>query len=95
MMNKIFRTVLLMLGLLLIAFAVVMMGGSLAGNAVISSTPSYAIQSIDASAVETIADAAVPLASPADDQQATPSHPVVHADATVFVVDLTETFVQD
>lgn len=95
MMNKIFRTVLLMLGLLLIAFAVVLMGGSPADNAVVSSTPSYTAQSIDASAVETIADSAVPLASPADDQQAMPSHPVVHADATVFVVDLTETFVQD
>ena len=94
-MYKILRTVIHTLGLLLIAFAVVLMGGSLAGNAVVSSTPSYAAQSINATTVETIADSAVPLASPADDQQALPSHPVVHADATVFVVDLTETYVQD
>lgn len=95
MMNKIFRTVLLTLGLLLIAFAVVLMGGSLAGNAVVSSTPSYAAQSINATTVETIADSAVPLASPADDQQAMPSHPVTRADATVVFVNLSESFVQD
>jgi hypothetical protein len=94
-MNKIFRTVILTIGLLLIAFAVVLMGGSLASNAVVCSTPAYASQSIDAGDVEIIADSAVPLASPAGDQQAMPAHPVTRADATVVVVNLTETFVQD
>lgn len=85
----------LTLGLLLIAFAVVLMGGSMASNTVVSSTPDYVSRSIDASDVEIISDSAVPLASPAGDQQAMPARPVTRADATVVVVNLTETFVQD
>jgi hypothetical protein len=64
MKNKVLRALLLSLGLLLIAFAVVLMGGSPADGAVVSSSPVYS-QSVDAaSALETISDSAVPLAAP-------------------------------
>ena len=64
MKNKVLRALLLSLGLLLLAFAVVLMGGSPADGAVVSSSPVYS-QSVDAAAqLETISDSAVPLAAP-------------------------------
>ena len=66
MKNKVLRALILSLGLLLIAFTVVLMGGSPANDAVVASTPVYNTQTVDASAeLETIEDAAVPLAAPA------------------------------
>ena len=64
MKNKVLRALLLSLGLLLIAFTVVLMGGSPANGAVVSSSPVYS-QSTDATTLETISDDAVPLAAPA------------------------------
>jgi len=65
MKNKVLRAMLLTIGLLLIAFAVVLMSGSGANQAVVASTPAYETQSVDAEATEeTIADSEVPLAAP-------------------------------
>ena len=64
MKNKVLRALLLSLGLLLIAFTVVLMGGSPANGAVVSSSPVYS-QSTDAATLEAISDDAVPLAAPA------------------------------
>ena len=65
MNRKTLRALLLSLGLLLIAFAVVLMSGSLANDTVVASTPVYNAQSIDAAAeLETISDSEVPLAAP-------------------------------
>ncbi|MDP3448811.1 MAG: hypothetical protein Q8S22_12235 [Eubacteriales bacterium] len=65
MKKKTLRAILVTLGLLLIAFVVVLMGGSPANRAVVASTPAYETQSVDAQAEnETIADSEVPLAAP-------------------------------
>ena len=64
MNRKTLRALLLSLGLLLIVFAVVLMGGSPVNNAVVASSPVYS-QSVDAAAgLEAISDSAVPLAAP-------------------------------
>ena len=64
MNRKTLRALLLSLGLLLIAFAVVLMGGSPVNNAVVASSPVYS-QSVDAAAgLEAISDSAIPLAAP-------------------------------
>ena len=64
MNHKVLRALLLTIGLLLIAFTVVLMGGSPVNKAVVASSPIYS-QSVDAAAeLETISDSAVPLAAP-------------------------------
>ena len=65
MKNKFLRAMLLTLGLLLIALAVVLMSGASANDVVVASTPAYNAQALDAAVeVESIADSAVPLAAP-------------------------------
>ncbi len=65
MNKKVLRAMLLTIGLLLIAFAVVLMSGSGASKAVVASTPIYETLSVDAEATEeTITDSEVPLAAP-------------------------------
>jgi len=65
MNKKVLRAMLLTIGLLLIAFAVVLMSGSGANKAVVASTPAYETRSVDAEATEeTITDSEVPLAAP-------------------------------
>ncbi len=65
MNRKTLRSLLLSLGLLLIAFAIVLMSGSLANDTVVASTPVYNTQPVDTAAeLETISDSEVPLAAP-------------------------------
>ena len=69
MNNKILRAMLLSLGLLLIACAVLLMGGSPVIDSVVCSSPVYTSQSVDANGLESIADTDVPLAAPAPIRQ--------------------------
>ena len=69
MNNKILRAMLLSLGLLLIACAVLLMGGSPVIDSVVCSSPVYTSQSVDANGLESIADTDVPLAAPAPVRQ--------------------------
>lgn len=65
MNKKVLRATFLTIGLLLIAFAVVLMSGSRANEAVVASTPAYETQPVDTEATEEIiTDSEVPLAAP-------------------------------
>ncbi len=69
MNQKVLRLAPLCLGLLLIVFAAMLMGGSPARETVVASTPVYPNQSVEAAEVETIVDSAVPLAAPVTAEQ--------------------------
>ena len=65
MNKKVLRAKLLTIGLLLIAFAVVLMSGSRANEAVVASTPAYETQPVaDEATEEIIVDSEIPLAAP-------------------------------
>ncbi len=65
MNKKVLRAMLLTIGLLLIAFAVVLMSGSRANEAVVASTPAYETQPVaDEATEEIIVDSEIPLAAP-------------------------------